>query len=234
MDDNSVAIGDLRLNSQQRTAVGYLAEFAKRVPQFGFSESRAQPAALNVVKEIFRVTDEVLTSTLSSRRQPACDLGCHWCCYLRVKVTPLELLYIADFIRIWWGREEISSFRQRLAVADASTRGLDGIARVRSGIACPLLQDGMCSVYPARPIACRFYHSLNQSECEAPLDDDQRSVIHALVEALAVGAPDSLETHFRPSWESAGDDGARLRVVVDQVASLTDTSVVAWYRRHCR
>jgi dGTPase len=64
--------------------------------------------------------------------------------------------------------------------------------------------------------------------------DDQRGVIHALVEAVAADAPDSLEMHLRPSWEAAADDGARLRVVVDQVASLTDTSVMAWYRRLCR
>ena len=44
----------------------------------------------------------------------------------------------------------------------------------------------------------------------------------------------SLEPHFRPTWEHAGDDAARLRVVVDQVASLTDISVVAWHRAPCR
>lgn len=63
--------------------------------------------------------------------------------------------------------------------------------------------------------------------------DDQRGMIHALVDAVAARAPESLETHFRPSWEAAADDAARLRVVVDQVASLTDTSVIVWYRRHC-
>jgi dGTPase len=64
--------------------------------------------------------------------------------------------------------------------------------------------------------------------------DDQRSMIQELVNALVLGAPETLEVHFRPVWVQAADDGARLRVVVDQVASLTDTSVVTWHRRHCR
>ncbi len=64
--------------------------------------------------------------------------------------------------------------------------------------------------------------------------DRQRSMLPELVAALLLGAPESLEVHLRPSWRVAGDDGARLRVVVDQVASLTDTSVVSWHRRHCR
>jgi dGTPase len=62
----------------------------------------------------------------------------------------------------------------------------------------------------------------------------QRAMISELVDALAATAPDSLEPHFRPTWEQAPDDGARMRVVVDQVASLTDLSVVAWHKRHCR
>jgi len=38
---------------------------------------------------------------------------------------------------------------------------------------------------------------------------------------------------FRPEFGAAADDSARLRVVVDQVASLTDTSALAWHSRLC-
>ncbi len=61
----------------------------------------------------------------------------------------------------------------------------------------------------------------------------QRTLIRELVDALMSTAPDCLEPRFRPAWEHADDD-ARLRLVVDQVASLTDISVVAWHRRMCR
>ena len=64
--------------------------------------------------------------------------------------------------------------------------------------------------------------------------DRQRAMIAELVAALSTSAPASLEPHFRPTWEHAADDAGRLRVVVDQVASLTDISVVAWHKRHCR
>ncbi len=64
--------------------------------------------------------------------------------------------------------------------------------------------------------------------------DQQRSLIAELVSALALGAPERLEPHFRPTWVDAPDDTGRLRVVIDQVASLTDTSVVSWHERLCR
>ena len=41
----------------------------------------------------------------------------------------------------------------------------------------------------------------------------------------------ALDPVFAPLWKAAPDDAARLRVVIDQVASLTDPAAVAWHRR---
>jgi dGTPase len=58
----------------------------------------------------------------------------------------------------------------------------------------------------------------------------QRRILVELVEALCGRAPDGLDAVFAPLWKAAADDAARLRVVVDQVASLTDPAAVAWHR----
>ena len=58
----------------------------------------------------------------------------------------------------------------------------------------------------------------------APLYARQRDMLHELVARLHADAPDSLDASFRADWSTARDDGERLRVVVDQVASLTDAS----------
>jgi dGTPase len=55
----------------------------------------------------------------------------------------------------------------------------------------------------------------------------ERELIHELVDRLLVAAPEALDPPFREDWCHASDDAARLRVVVDQVASLTDSSAVA-------
>lgn len=59
----------------------------------------------------------------------------------------------------------------------------------------------------------------------------QQEILTTLVEALLRRAPDELDPVFAPLWRSAPDDAARLRVVIDQVASLTDPAAVAWHRR---
>jgi len=60
---------------------------------------------------------------------------------------------------------------------------------------------------------------------------EQWDILGSLVDKLANSAPDSLDRVFAPLWSAADGDAARLRVVIDQVASLTDPAAVAWHRR---
>ena len=61
----------------------------------------------------------------------------------------------------------------------------------------------------------------------------ERELIMELAAAVRIGAPGTLDPALRPAFAAASTDAARLRVVVDQVASLTDTSAVAWHAQLC-
>jgi dGTPase len=61
----------------------------------------------------------------------------------------------------------------------------------------------------------------------------ERELIAELALAIERGAPGTLDPVLRPSWDAADGEEARRRVVVDQVASLTDTSAMVWHRRLC-
>jgi dGTPase len=54
----------------------------------------------------------------------------------------------------------------------------------------------------------------------------QRELLAELGRALLAGAPGSLDPVLAQSWAAAPDDAARLRVVVDQIALLTDQQAV--------
>ena len=60
---------------------------------------------------------------------------------------------------------------------------------------------------------------------------EQRRVVRELVSGILRVGAEALEPWLRPQWMSAEDDVGRLRVVVDQVASLTDISVRVWHAR---
>jgi dGTPase len=61
----------------------------------------------------------------------------------------------------------------------------------------------------------------------------ERELLAELALAIEAGAPRTLDPLLRPAWDAAGTDAARRRVVIDQVASLTDTSAIAWHHRLC-
>ena len=59
---------------------------------------------------------------------------------------------------------------------------------------------------------------------------EQRALLRDLVARVEAKAPDALAAQFRGDWGDAPGDAARRRVVLDQVASLTDASAVALHR----
>jgi dGTPase len=77
-------------------------------------------------------------------------------------------------------------------------------------------------------------HYVMQAEGRVELMARQRDLLAELYDAVTAGAPGTLDPQFRADFEAAGSDAARARVVVDQVASLTDASAVGWHARLCR
>jgi len=61
----------------------------------------------------------------------------------------------------------------------------------------------------------------------------ERELLAELAFAVERGAPATLDPLLRPAWDAAASDTARRRVVIDQIASLTDTSAIAWHHRLC-
>ena len=61
----------------------------------------------------------------------------------------------------------------------------------------------------------------------------ERELLTELAHAIERGAPRTLDPLLRPAWDAAGTDAAHRRVTIDQVASLTDTSAIAWHHRLC-
>jgi dGTPase len=73
-------------------------------------------------------------------------------------------------------------------------------------------------------------HYVMRADDRVAVLEGQREVVAGIVVRLSA-RPDVLMPTHRADFDAASSDQARLRVVVDQVASLTDASAVAWHER---
>jgi dGTPase len=104
--------------------------------------------------------------------------------------------------------------------AEGATRAAYGsgrLTRYAAELVVPHETRLECAVLKA--VADRYV--MQRAEQER-LRADQRIVVAELAEALTRRAPDGLEPQFRALFDDAPDDRARKRVIVDQIASLTD------------
>jgi dGTPase len=64
-----------------------------------------------------------------------------------------------------------------------------------------------------------------------PVYAEQRDLLGELADTLLEHEGAELDAVFAADWAAGADDAARKRVIVDQVASLTDQSAIAWHHR---
>ncbi|MFF3329756.1 deoxyguanosinetriphosphate triphosphohydrolase [Streptomyces sp. NPDC002888] len=113
--------------------------------------------------------------------------------------------------------------------AEAATRAAYGggrLTRYGAELVVPHETRLECAVLKA--VADRY---VMQRAEQTRLRADQRIVVTELAEVLTARAPDGLDPQFRALFEAAPDDRARKRVIVDQIASLTDTSARSLHAR---
>ena len=101
----------------------------------------------------------------SARRIPrelsACALGCSHCCHMWTALRAPEALFIKVAMPAAQ-REEIGAAVDDAHAATGPLSYEERLALVRP---CPLLQDDACSLYAARPIACRTTASTDAAIC---------------------------------------------------------------------
>ncbi len=71
------------------------------------------------------------------------------------------------------------------------------------------------------------------SESRRPIYAHQREVLTDLCNAIVRLGPSVMERGFADDFTTAQTEDAQMRAVIDQVASLTDQSALAWHERLC-
>ncbi|MGC5568656.1 deoxyguanosinetriphosphate triphosphohydrolase [Streptomyces sp. FR-108] len=165
--------------------------------------------------------------------------------YVPADTDPAELAEALDRIlgQRWWpkGYDGSAVAQARLKdatsqligrfclAAESATRARHGtgpLTRYAAELVVPRAARLECAVLKA--VADRYVMQRAEQEL---LRADQRIVVAELAEALTARAPEGLDPQFRALFDEASDDRARKRVIVDQIASLTDAAARSLHAR---
>jgi Fe-S-cluster containining protein len=145
----------------------------------GLTETAVRNAApqglVELVDEAVGLAEGLLHSlqTLNPPEQPAaCRSGCAHCCRFQVTVTPPEALALAEHLKANTPALALAELAQRCAELAKAERGLDAAGRVRLKRPCVFLRDECCTVYEARPLACRGANATDDTQCARALEGE--------------------------------------------------------------
>jgi len=107
----------------------------------------------------------------AARDSVACRAGCDACCHVPVGLLAHEVLIVAQHVQMNYSPEALEVLIERAAAHRAAFAGRTIDERMILKTPCVLLRDdGSCSVYEARPEACRSHHSNNAAACRINVD----------------------------------------------------------------
>lgn len=113
--------------------------------------------------------------------------------------------------------------------AEAATReryGPDRLVRYRARLVVP--QETAAEILALKGLAVTYVMEPREHE---PLYFTQRTIIFDLIDSLMESGAEAFEAEFAEDFAAAESEEERLRVAVDQVASLTDHSAHQWHAR---
>ncbi|WP_062289146.1 deoxyguanosinetriphosphate triphosphohydrolase [Demequina phytophila] len=212
-------------------------------------EAQVMDLADDIAYSVHDVEDSVVHHTVSlgvlrdpARAREIADHAREW--YGRGE--PDALLAALDRLRAepWWMDDYDGSHRALATLKDMTSQLIGRVVGTVGEATRAEYGDGPLTRHHARLVIPEHLadeilmlkgiavHFLMAPRERKPAYRQQRQRLADLVGALVELGDEALEPHFAAMHREAADDAARKRVVIDQIASLTDKSAYDWHHRY--
>jgi len=140
-------------------------KLAQSAIQNGLTNDSLFKAIKSLFEAIDGLNDSILALAQRQNIQVACHNGCHWCCHQAVYANSYELHFLSEEVKKNFTKDALSTLLSQTENKCAQTSVLTEKEILKYKSPCPLLKNGSCSVYSARPMACRIYLSTKLESC---------------------------------------------------------------------
>jgi Fe-S-cluster containining protein len=160
------------------------------------------------ISEMYDAIDALIESLTefakSNNQRIDCKKGCEWCCHQPVFALDYEMEYLNDFIKHNFDKESKTQIKNRAEQKNKKLSRLTDVDLLNSKFPCPLLKNGACMAYKARPMACRIYLSSDVNSClKFYQQPDDKSNYPALL-SLTLRCGQKMNEGFKAALKTSG------------------------------
>jgi len=178
----------------------------------GFSNESLFSAIRSLYAAIDSLNDSILAFSEKKNIKIACHKGCEWCCHQAVFANSYEVHFLSEFIRQTSKKKEVDDILKLAEIKRGITSAMNEKEILKYKSPCPLLKDGACSMYQARPMACRIYLSQKLETClEYYNHPDNESNYPALLE-FPLRSGRMMNEGFRAALKEIGIETAEFKL----------------------
>jgi len=171
---------------------------------------------LSTIGELYASMDKLLgwLQTFGNKHGVTidCRKGCSFCCFQPVFAVTHEFKYLNNHINKLFSKAEKETILQKAIRKDRIVRDLPKERMLGHRLPCPLLTDGKCSVYEARPMACRIYQSTNVSTCRNDYEHPENSENYPALLHFPLRAGRMVDEGFVAGLKTLGIDSEEMRM----------------------
>ena len=213
----------LRVLQEQREAIRRRVQ-GEVAPLLGEDPARAAVRAHEALDEEWR-----RSTARQDALQPACSAGCSYCCHVHADATIPEILAVAAHLARTRSPEALEALEARLSRQAERVEHLSDEERWAAKIPCALLgEGGRCSIYEARPLRCRAFHSCSVDECRDAYAGREGAIVVTV--PLLERAVDAVEDGYDRALADAGYSAEGFRLEIALLVALEDPEAAARWR----
>jgi Fe-S-cluster containining protein len=187
-------------------------KLAQSAIEVGLSNETLFSAIESLYAAIDGLNDSIIALAERQNMSVACFKGCHWCCHQAVFANSYELHFISERIKRDFNPTYLADIITKTDAKYLITSELSDEEILKYKAPCPLLKNGACSAYAARPMACRIYLSTKLETClEFYKHPENETNFPALIE-FPLRAGKMMNEGFRAALKEFGIETAEFRM----------------------
>lgn len=200
-------------------------QLGQSAAQGGLTTQKLFEAQKTLYQSIDGLIDSLLMLAKKQEIDVACHKGCFWCCHQAVYANSFEIHYLTDHILKNFSKEKQ---KQILSIATAKnnrTNQLSANDVLKYKSPCPLLENGACLAYEARPMACRIYLSTKLPSCQEFFHHPENKKNYPALMDFPLRTGRMMNEGFRAALKENGIEPAELRLEEGLVSALTNPEI---------